>query len=399
MIQLGLFSTLEPTDSAWQYRLAAVDPSAYARTRNALDGRVTGLSPYITHGFTTAAEIYRKLNTLHHLDPMAKLTMELGWREYFHHVWSHLGEVMFANQRPPVWAGSYSRRLPADILAARTGVPVIDHAVSELYATGTLHNHARMWLASYIVHLRKVHWRPAAEWLYGHLLDGDLASNTLSWQWVAGTFSHKPYLFNAANVARYAPTAWHSPHTAIDTSYEHLAHIAHHAGDVGPEANTPAGIMPPPLLGEPPAGLVEALFCPAPELGVGWFRSRKALPVPRNNKIGVLLHPWSLQAHPGTPCIGVLHRPFHTRFPWSENRWRFVLTRMADLCELLWLGDLQAFEPGDYQLRGEASLNPGYREHLGKIVALQSPERFTANPSRLMPSFSQFWNAVKHNIG
>ncbi|MGC8035725.1 FAD-binding domain-containing protein, partial [Salmonella enterica] len=74
-------------------------------------------------------------------------------------------------------------------------------------------NHARMWLASYVVHLRKVHWRAGADWMVGHLLDGDLASNHLSWQWVAGTGSHKPYLFNAENVAKYAPAEWHSPGT------------------------------------------------------------------------------------------------------------------------------------------------------------------------------------------
>jgi deoxyribodipyrimidine photo-lyase len=80
-----------------------------------------------------------------------------------------------------------------------------------------------MWLASYVVHVRKVHWRCGADWLYGHLLDGDLASNHLSWQWVAGTGSSKPYLFNADNVARYASAPWHSPHTVLDTSYEALA--------------------------------------------------------------------------------------------------------------------------------------------------------------------------------
>ena len=82
-----------------------------------------------------------------------------------------------------------------------------DAWVAELKHTGYLHNHARMWLASYVVHLRKVHWRAGADWLYAHLLDGDLASNHLSWQWVAGTGSHKPYLFNAENVARIAHSA------------------------------------------------------------------------------------------------------------------------------------------------------------------------------------------------
>ncbi len=101
-------------------------------------------------------------------------------------------------------------------------------------ATGMLHNHARMWLASYVVHVRKVHWRAGADWLYGHLLDDDLASNHLSWQWVAGTGSTKPYFFNADNVARYAPTAWHSAGSVIDTSYEALDRIAREPAPAAP---------------------------------------------------------------------------------------------------------------------------------------------------------------------
>ena len=64
-------------------------------------------------------------------------------------------------------------------------------------------------------------------WLYGHLLDGDLASNHLSRQWVAGTSSRKPDLFNADNVARYAPSLWHHSASAIDTSYEAMDRMAH----------------------------------------------------------------------------------------------------------------------------------------------------------------------------
>jgi deoxyribodipyrimidine photo-lyase len=76
------------------------------------------------------------------------------------------------------------------------------------------------------VHVRHVHWRAGADWLVAHLLDGDLASNHLSWQWVAGTFSSKPYLFDAANVAHWAPPAWHSPGTAIDRPRDELERIA-----------------------------------------------------------------------------------------------------------------------------------------------------------------------------
>ena len=65
-----------------------------------------------------------------------------------------------------------------------------------------MHNHARMWFASYLIH-----WRactgPGAAFFLEHLLDADPASNNLSWQWVASAFSHKPYFFNRENLERY----------------------------------------------------------------------------------------------------------------------------------------------------------------------------------------------------
>jgi deoxyribodipyrimidine photo-lyase len=72
--------------------------------------------------------------------------------------------------------------------------------VRELYDTGYLHNQARMKLAAYVVHWRRVRWQAGAAWMLSRLLDGDLASNNLSWQWVASTFAAKPYLFNQENL-------------------------------------------------------------------------------------------------------------------------------------------------------------------------------------------------------
>jgi deoxyribodipyrimidine photo-lyase len=60
-----------------------------------------------------------------------------------------------------------------------------------------------MWMASYLVHWRRVAWQVGARWFLRHLLDGDPASNNLSWQWVASTFSAKPYTFNRENLERY----------------------------------------------------------------------------------------------------------------------------------------------------------------------------------------------------
>jgi hypothetical protein len=180
--------------------------------------------------------------------------------------------------------------VPADVREARSGLPVIDQAVRTLYARGHLHNHARLWLASYLVHLRGVHWRAGADWLAGQLFDGDLASNHLSWQWVAGTGSHRPYLFNAENVARHAPPAWHSPGTVLDTGYDTL--LAWAQGEPPPARSPAGGRGRAALLSAPPADL--GLVPPQPAAVAG-------LPLR-------LVHPWHLDdadAPPGGRVLAV----------------------------------------------------------------------------------------------
>jgi deoxyribodipyrimidine photo-lyase len=247
----------EPTLQAAHARLAAVQPAAYARTRNALDGAVSRLSPYLTHGLLSLREVYEAVNARHPLDAQHTFGFELGWRAYYRHVWAHLAggihQSIHAGLLPD---DAYQPDMPIDVLEARTGIPAIDLAVRALYETGYVHNHARMWLASYLVHLRKVHWHAGAQWMLGHLLDGDLASNHLGWQWVAGTSSTKPYLFNADNVAKYAPAQWHSRGTVIDAGYEEMDRIARSAVPIRPHgAGVPAATEPPALHTSPPAGV------------------------------------------------------------------------------------------------------------------------------------------------
>ena len=216
-----------PTPEAAQQRLDLVNPRDYAHTRHALVGAVTHLSPYLTHGFLSVPDVAHVMYHQHRLGVQHKFIFELGWREYYQHLHQHLGEGIAQPLREGLLPESnYAHELPEDVRHACTRVPAIDQAIRMLYTTGYLHNHARLWLASYIVHLRKVNWRIAADWMYSHLLDGDLASNYLNWQWVAATGSSKPYLFNADNVEQFAPEAWHSRGTAIDVSYETLEILA-----------------------------------------------------------------------------------------------------------------------------------------------------------------------------
>jgi deoxyribodipyrimidine photo-lyase len=374
--------------AAAQARIAAVQPAAYARTRNAIDGAVSGLSPYITHGLVSLADVLAGVAARQPLPVQHKFVHELGWRAYFRHVWQHRGQAILQSLHDgPLPDAAYRAELPADIRQACTGVPAIDQAVRTLYATGGLHNHARLWLASYVVHLRKVHWRCGADWLYGHLLDGDLASNHLSWQWVAGTGSHQPYLFNADNVARYAPAAWHSPGSVIDASYEALGRLAYQAAAVAPGVAGGTPTAAPPLLGEPP-----------PDLG--------ALPADPTLVAGRevwLVHPWNLgplpALPPGTLVLGLFIGDFHRAWPWSERRWRFVAERLAQLTPHRWHADAEhigAALAGARRVRGVDEL------HLAPWLPRWA--ECTAAPALFPPvaercdSFSRWWGRATRGL-
>jgi deoxyribodipyrimidine photo-lyase len=160
-----------------------------------------------------------------------KLLTELAWRDYWQRVYAAIGDGIWYDREPYKTghrADSYAKKLPDDIRAGETGLACIDQFVRELHTTGYLHNHARMWMAAYVVHWRRVRWQAGARWFLQHLLDGDPASNNLSWQWIASTFSHKPYFFNRENLQRYTnnmycencPLRTHCP---FDAPYEVLA--------------------------------------------------------------------------------------------------------------------------------------------------------------------------------
>jgi deoxyribodipyrimidine photo-lyase len=389
----GFAPTFAPTLAAARAGIAAVRPAAYARTRNALDGAVSQLSPYITHGFVTLADVLAGVTERHALDVQHKFVYELGWRAYFRHVWQHRGDgILQSLHEGPLPDESYARELPADIREANTGVSVVDQAVHALYATGMLHNHARMWLASYVVHLRKVHWRVAADWLYGHLLDGDLASNHLSWQWVAGTGSSKPYLFNADNVARYAPESWHSPGSVIDTSYDALDRMARQPAQPDRRErrvllDSPSSIEPR-LTAEPPDDI--GLMAPDPAAVAGrdvW-----------------LVHPWSLGELPAslpadTQVVGVFVADFHRAWPWNKRRWHFVGSRMAELASQRWYGDAAAIGAA---LNGARRVRSIAEPHLAPWLACWADCR-TASAlfppvDRRCDSFSQWWRRATRGL-
>lgn len=215
------------TRAAGLARLEAFRPAMgerYARGRNTDRGPgahrdVSTLSPYLRRRLVTEPEVVAAALATHGVGGAEKFIQEVVWRGYF---------KGWLERRPTVWVW-YRDGLQRDVerlasepgLAAavadaesgRTGLACFDAWAQELIDTGYLHNHARMWFASIWIFTFGLPWRIGADFFYRHLLDGDPASNTLGWRWVAGLHTRgKPYQARADNIAqftagRFAPRA------------------------------------------------------------------------------------------------------------------------------------------------------------------------------------------------
>ena len=201
-----------PTRTAGLARLAAFTPlmgRAYADGRNfdpgpGKAGFVSALSPYIRHRLITEQEVVAAAIAAHGAEVADKFIQEVFWRSY----WKG-----WLAQRPAVWE-AYRARVAAGVhappegyeaaIAGQTGIACFDAWVRELIETGYLHNHARMWFASIWIFTLRLPWELGADFFLRHLLDGDAASNTLSWRWVAGLHTKgKHYVARAENIARH----------------------------------------------------------------------------------------------------------------------------------------------------------------------------------------------------
>ena len=199
-------------------RLAAFAPRAgrdYARLRNFDFGpgdrsNVSTLSPYLRHRLISEEEVARAAIERHGLEESDKFIQEVVWRTYY---------KGWMEQRPTVWT-DYRRRVTElyrsldrdpglrerweSAVEGTTGIACLDAWSNELVADGYLHNHARMWHASLWIFTLQLPWELGADFYLRHLLDGDPASNTLSWRWVAGIQTPgKTYLATAENIARF----------------------------------------------------------------------------------------------------------------------------------------------------------------------------------------------------
>lgn len=211
---------LEPTRAAGLARLDAFAPAMgrrYAAGRNhdhgnagAWPANVSALSPYLRHRLIDEPEVLARALADHGPDKAEKFVSEVLWRGYFRG---------WLEQRPAVWDRYLTERdaavaaveanggLARDYRAAiegRTGIDCFDAWANDLTAHNWLHNHARMWFASIWIFTLRLPWVLGADFFLRHLLDGDSASNTLSWRWVAGLHTRgKAYAARADNIASY----------------------------------------------------------------------------------------------------------------------------------------------------------------------------------------------------
>ena len=162
------------------------DVAAYARTRNFKNGKVSRLSPYISRG-VISTKFVLELLMQRGLDKkkMEKFFQELVWRDYWQKIWQKNQDLLIDLKHPQQHVKF--RTVPKAIVEGKTGISAMDDCIHEFYETGYIHNHMRMYIAAVCCNVGQYHWLKPAQWMYYHLLDGDWGSNSLSWQWVAGT--------------------------------------------------------------------------------------------------------------------------------------------------------------------------------------------------------------------
>ena len=199
-------------------RINLINPIQYSKTRNFINGAVTYLSPYISRGVISVKQVMDAvLQKGYKPYQIEKFLQELAWREYFQRVWQHVGDEIWNDIKHPQPNVLHHQMIDA-VEHAATGIEAIDKAIKQLYSSGYMHNHVRMYTASMVCNVAKAHWLSPSKWMYYYLLDGDIASNNCSWQWVAASFASKKYYFNQENVNKYTFTK--QQNTFIDKSYE-----------------------------------------------------------------------------------------------------------------------------------------------------------------------------------
>lgn len=366
-------------------QVESIDPIAYGKTRNNLDGAVTYLSPYISRGVISTKQVLESIfNRGYKLYQIESFVKELCWRDYFQRVGQEKNLSLPIKQPQ---ADVAHAQIPLAVMQAQTGIEGIDQAIAGLYQTGYMHNHARMYTASVVCNIAKSDWLMPARWMYYHLLDGDWASNACSWQWVAAANSGKKYYANQENINKYTKTSQRD--TFLDCSYEELA-----------------------IMQIPDALKTSAPFQPEPQDQFNNSSNTHHPQFTNTDQSGIstqaiyIYNYYNLDPHwhrdePGTRVL-LLEPEFFEQYPISSKCWNFMMQLAAEIPNIkVYYGSfaslLKRLEQSNPTQENLVN-NIRYKEHpLNKgYQGIAEPRDWIAPTVQgYYPSFFAYWKAVE----
>ncbi len=352
-------------------RLNSIDIEAYNKNRYFINGDVSRLSPYFRYGCLTLKEAADHLQKQFGVES-EKLVQALGRRDYSRRVWYQQGDKIFNNlEKSKVGLGD--KPLPDYVRQMITGLPCMDAFVRDLMQDGYVHNHARKWFAAYVVHWLKVDWREAADWFESLLLDGDKASNHLSWQWVASSFSSSPYFFNKDILARHTGEK-HCANCTVSCPFDASVEM-----------------------------LDAKLFSVAEPLAERTISRPATMHFSSNTAVAVFVHDEMLSAaHPliqnSTAKFFVFDEHLYAK--WPLKRLQFVADCLSELPNVeVWLGDTRDVleSRGVGQLKTQNTPNKDIKQLLESFQVDWQPEVKMIDvevSDQRMKRFSRYWSKV-----
>ena len=201
----GIHASWTPGEAAATRRLTDFLDDALPRYREARDlpavAGTSRLSPHLAFGEISPRQIWRAATDLGPSAALEKFLAELGWREFAYNLLFHFGDLAQRNFRPEfdVFPWQKADEMLKAWQRGRTGYPIVDAGMRELWTTGWMHNRVRMIVASFLTKDLLIDWRQGERWFWDTLVDADPANNATGWQWVAGSGADAAPFFRVFN--------------------------------------------------------------------------------------------------------------------------------------------------------------------------------------------------------
>lgn len=207
---------------------------------------VSRLSPHLHWGGISPNQVWHAAASLPDSTDLDHFRSELGWREFSYSLLYHFPDLPTRNLQPAF--DRFPWRSDPDLLRnwqrGQTGIPIVDAGMRELWQTGYMHNRVRMIVGSFLVKNLLQHWHEGARWFWDCLVDADLASNSASWQWIAGCGADAAPFFRIFNpvlqgkkfdpdgsyTRRFVPELAHVPDAHLFNPWDAPADILRSAG-------------------------------------------------------------------------------------------------------------------------------------------------------------------------